>query len=194
VWGTALGLLALGLVLTGGSSRADFDAGVKAALEKIATALENNKTADASAAAKALAKKVEELNDVMHAFKPRTGKGKIKGWGVGNKAGVVVPDGIELKYNSVGRDGITPQQLAKEGDAIAESAWVTAAICSVAIHKPSEKVKGAAKLKKWTEYAEGAIEGAKELAKAAKDKNASAVKEAIVKMNNKCNSCHMDFR
>src|SRR6266498_2965556 len=96
--GTVLGLLALTLGATGGEQKS-FDPKIKAALDKIAQAFEKGDQDSAKAQAKALAKKIEELNDVMHAFKPRTGKGKIKGVGVGSKPGVVEPDGIELKLN-----------------------------------------------------------------------------------------------
>jgi hypothetical protein len=188
-WAAALGLLTAGVFVWTGSSRADIEPANAAALAKIAAALENGKDDDAKKMAAALAKKIDELNDVMHGFKPRP-----KGVGVGHKAGVVVPDGLELKYNSIGRDGITPQQLGKEGQNLVEGAWMTAAIMEVALAKTPAKDMGKKKRAKWIEWTEGTRDGARELAKAAKAMSTTEVKTAVVKMNNNCNSCHMIFR
>src|SRR5215204_6462390 len=104
--------LLAGLVALPGRSGAGVEPKTKEALLKIAAAIEKGSDADATKDAKALAKSIEELNDVMHGFKLRT----KKGLGVGSKPGVALPDGIELKLNAIGRDGITPAQLKKEAD------------------------------------------------------------------------------
>ncbi len=190
VWATAVGLLALGFFLSTGSSRADIDKDVQGALEKIAAALEKGDSGTAETQAKALAKKIEDLDAIMHGFKPRS----KKGLGVGSKKGVVVPDGIELKLNAIARDGITKAQLKREGKNLGEAAWMTAAIAEVTIHRPGDAVKGAAKQAKWKEFSEGMRDAAKELAAAAKDDNIPGVKSAAVKVKTRCDSCHSDFR
>ena len=190
VWAVAVGLLAAGLFFGPGSSRADIDPGIKGALTKIADALEKGDSDTAKKLATALAKKVEELDDIMHGFKLRT----KKGLGVGTKAGVVVPDGIELKLNSIARDGITAKQLEKEGKNLAEAAWMTAAISEVAVAKAPARDAGKKKKAKWIEWAEGSRDAAKEFAKAVKDNSVTEVKAAAIKINNNCNSCHMIFR
>jgi len=184
-----VGLVAAGIFISTGSSRADIEPANAAALAKIAEALEKGDADKAKQMATALAKKLDELNDVMHGFKPRP-----KGVGVGTKAGVVVPDGLELKFNAIGRDGITAKELEREGKNIVEGAWMTAAIAEVAIASPPKKDKGPATKAKWKELSEGTIAGAKELAKAAKAMSVTEVKTAVVKINNSCNTCHMIFR
>lgn len=190
-WATVIGLLAVAFFLTAGRSHADIDKKqMNAALVKIAAALEKGDTATATKEAAALAKQIEDLDDLMHSFKPRN----KKGLGVGSKPGVVVPDGIEQKLNAIARDGITPGELGKEGDALTEAAWLTAAIAEVTKHKAPTKDMGKKKKSKWIEWANGTHEAAKEMAAAAKAKNANAVKAAATKVNNNCNNCHTVFR
>jgi hypothetical protein len=184
-----LGLLAAGFFLTP-SSRADIDKDMHAALSKIAAALEKGDNATADAAAKALAKKIEDLDDLMHSFKPRN----KKGLGVGGVPGVVVPDGIEQKLNAIARDGITAKQLAKEGKALHEAAYLTGAINKVTEFMAPMKDKGKKKRSKWIEFSKATLEGAMELAKASKGTDVGEVKAAAIKVNNGCNNCHMIFR
>ena len=189
-WATVLGLLAVTFFQTAGRSRADIDKKMHDALVEIAQAIQKGDTATAETKARALAKAVEELDDLMHSFKPRN----KKGLGVGSTAGVVTPDGIEQKLDAVAKDGITPGQLTKEGKALDEAAWMTAAIAEVTKYKGPEKDKGKKTKARWGQYTKGMLEGAKELSAAAKGMNADAVKAAAVKLTNNCNSCHMYFR
>lgn len=189
-WATVAGLLSAGFFLTPSSGRADIDKNLHAGLTKIAEALQKGDTAAADAEAKVVAKKIEDLDDLMHSFKPRN----KKGLGVGSTAGVVTPDGIEQKLNAIARDGITPAQLQKEGKALSEAAWMTAAIAKVTEFKAPERDKGKKKKSKWLEWSKGTLDGAKELAAAAKGNDVGAVKEAAIKVNNNCNNCHMIFR
>ena len=190
-WATAVGLLAAGFFLSAGSSRADIDKKeMNSTLAKIAKALESGDDATATKLAEDLAKKVEDLDDLMHSFKPRN----KKGLGVGSKEGVVQPDGIEQKLNSISRDGITPGQLKKEAENLTEAAWMTAAIAKVTVYKAPAKDKGKKTKANWSKYSKGTIAGAQEMAKASKDMDVNAVKTAAVKVNNNCNSCHMYFR
>jgi hypothetical protein len=189
-WATGLGLLAVAFFGDAGRSRADIDKAMHAALSEIAEAIQKGDTATAETKAKALAKKVDDLDDLMHSFKPRN----KKGIGVGSKAGVVTPDGIEQKLDAVAKDGITDQQLGKEGQALNEAAWMTAAIAEVTKYKAPEKDKGKKTKARWGQYVNGMLAGAKDLAAASKAMKADAVKAAAVKLTNNCNSCHMYFR
>src|SRR5262245_28856585 len=190
-WAAALGLLAVAFFGSAGRSRAGIDKKeMDAALAEIAAAIQKGDSATAETKARALAKKVEELDDLMHSFKPRN----KKGLGVGSKAGVVTPDGIEQKLEDVAKDGITDAQLSKEGTALHEAAWMTAAIAEVTKYKGPEKDKGKKTKARWGQYTKGVFEGAKELAAATKAMKADAVKAAAVKLTNNCNSCHMYFR
>ncbi len=82
--------LSLGAGFLSAVAAAD-DKDIKGTVLKIADALEKNDAAGAKKLAESL--KDEDLEDVMHLFKPR----KDKGLGIGSKAGAVKPDGIELK-------------------------------------------------------------------------------------------------
>ena len=189
-WAAALGLLAVAFFGSAGRSRADIDKAMHAALSEIAEAIQKGDGATAATKAKALAAKVEDLDDLMHSFKPRN----KKGLGVGLKAGVVTPDGIEQKLEEIAKDGITDQQLAKEGKALNEAAWMTAAIAEVTKYKAPEKDKGKKTKARWGQYVNGMLDGAKNLASASKAMKADAVKAAAIKLSNNCNSCHMYFR
>jgi cytochrome c556 len=189
-WAAVLGLLAVAFFGSAGRSRADIDKEMFTALSAIAQAIEKGDGATAATKAKALAAKVEDLDDLMHSFKPRN----KKGLGVGLKADVVTPDGIEQKLDLIAKDGITDQQLAKEGKALNEAAWMTAAIAEVTKYKAPTKDKGKKTKARWGQYANGVFDGAKDLAAASKVMKADAVKAAAIKLTNNCNSCHMYFR
>ncbi|MCC6418544.1 MAG: hypothetical protein IT429_09940 [Gemmataceae bacterium] len=189
-WATGVGIAALGVFLSAGPSRADIDPGIKGGLDKIAKALQKGDSATASKEGQALAKKTEELLDIMYAFKLRT----KKGLGVGEKAGVVVPDGIELKLNAIERDGITPGALTKEAKNLEEAAWMTAAVAEATLAKAPAKDMGKKTKAKWSEFSVAMRDGSKELAAAAKGMKAADVKAAATKVNNACNGCHTIFR
>jgi hypothetical protein len=190
-WAAVLGLLAVAFFGSAGRSRAGIDKKeMDAALAEIAAAIQKGDSATAETKARALAKKIEELDDLMHSFKPRN----KKGLGVGSKPGVVEPDGIEQKLEALAKDGITDQQLAKEGSALNEAAWLTAAIAEVTKYKAPEKDKGKKTKARWGQYTKVMFESAKDLAAAAKSMKADAVKAAAVKLSNNCNTCHMYFR
>ena len=195
VCGSCCVLLSLYLLFGAGISAA-IDPKVKTAINKIAEALEKGDNATATKEAATLAKNTEELNDVMHAFKPRTTKkkGGVTGLGVGPKAGVVTPDGIELKINAMARDGITSGSLKKEGSALIIAAWQTAAIAEVAIAKAPMKDIGKKKRADWMKWSEEMKVGSKELAAAVKSGSIADVKTAATKINSSCNSCHSVFR
>ena len=159
------------------------DKDVKGTVLKIADALEKSDAAGAKKLAESL--KDEDLEDVMHLMKPR----KDKGLGIGAKAGIVKPDGIELKVIALAMN-----ELVDSGADLARAAYVAAAIAEIALVKTPEKKEKDKDPKDWKSWAEGMHQGALELADAAKAKKPADVKKAAEKMDNNCKSCHKVFR
>src|SRR5262249_47809543 len=126
--------------------------------------------------------------------KPRNVTKGPKGLGVGHKKGVVTPDGIELKLNAIARDGITPGELKKEGEALNVAAWQTAGIAELAALRGPEKDMGKKTKAAWSKFIDDMRAGSREFAAATKGDSAAAVKTAAIKLNNSCNGCHMVFR
>jgi soluble cytochrome b562 len=190
VWAAAAGLVAAGFFLSSGSSRADVDKEMYDELSKIAKALQDGDKAKAAQLAKAYSKKVEELGDVMHGFKPR----KSKGLGWGTKPGLVDPDGIEKKLDDIDQNGLTDADMKKGAAAFEEGSWMTAAISEFALHRLPEKFGRKGTKKDWIELSIKTRDGAIEMAKAAKSGRAPAFKAAAVKVNALCNNCHSKFK
>ena len=159
-----------------------------AEVNKIADMLEKGDKAGAEKAATALAKKLEDVIEVMDLFKPRN-KGGI---GVG-KPGTVVPDGIEQFLLKIGRDTPTTKEM-KDPGALARMAYVTGAIAEVAHAKPPARDLGKKTKKAWMNYAVEFRESWQDMTTAAKSKSAAAVKAAAVKMNSSCANCHSVFK
>jgi hypothetical protein len=189
-WAAGAGLLVAGFFLTGGSSRADVDKEMHDALADIARALQDGDQAKATKLAKAYAKKVEDLGDLMHAFKPR----KSRGLGWGTKKSVVDPDGIEKKLDEIDTNGIKPDQLKKEAAALQEGAWMIAAIAEVTLARGPDKVTKRGNRKDWDDLSRKTRAGAIELSKAAQTMSAPAVRAAATKLNTACNNCHEKFK
>src|SRR5438552_13525389 len=123
VWAAGAALLALGtgVFLAGSGSAAD-DKDPRGTVEKIAGALEKNNEAEAKKLSSNL--KETDVADIMNLFKLR----KAKGFGVGDKPGAINPDGIEAKLNNLAARPISPGDLSKQSDAIAQAAYRAAAI------------------------------------------------------------------
>lgn len=179
----ALGLFATGLGRAGGGD-------LKADIQKVAKAFAKGDAAEAKQLAQGVGKSIEELHEMMDLMRPRT----KKGLGVGAKAGVVTPDGIELKLIALGRDAPGAATLNKEAKALEEMGYVVAAIGEITAVKAPAKDKGKQKKSDWVEWSNDMRDGALELAKAAKSKSAQNLKMAAAKVNNSCNSCHSVFR
>jgi cytochrome c556 len=120
--------------------------------------------------------------------------------GVGGP-GKITPDGIEAKLINMSRNRppLSAAQLAKEGNDIAKSAYVMAAIAEVAKNKcPVKKVtkKGDTTQdpKDWAKWTEEMSKYSRELAKAAQAKELDKVKDASAKLYSSCLSCHASFR
>jgi hypothetical protein len=159
---------------------------LKDSVLKIAAAVKKGDTSDADKQAAALAKKVEDLADAMDLFKKRD-KGGI---GVGSKAGVAVPDGIESKVQNLSKEAPSATTLKKEGEALEEMGYAIAALGMVAKGKPAPKTKG----KDWSGWCDDIIDGGKKLSAAAKSQNAADLKTIAGKINNACNACHSAYR
>jgi hypothetical protein len=164
------------------------DKDVKGTVLKIADAIEKNDTAGAKKLAETL--KDEDLEDVMHLFKPR----KDKGLGIGDKAGAVKPDGIELKVIALAQNAPPQKEVDEYSGDLARAAYVAAAIAEVAIVKTPDKKEKDKDPKDWKTWAEAMRQGSLELASAAKAKKPADVKKAAEKMDTNCKSCHKVFR
>jgi hypothetical protein len=160
------------------------------AVRKIAKAVAANKPDDAKKEAEALVAKRKDLGDVMNMFKSR----KAGGLGIGAKAGAITPDGIEAKVVALAKKKLTAAEvkgqaadLEKMGDDIAAISYVGD------IHTPKKK-DGAKDPKDWTKWMDDMRKGAKDLSKAAKAQDATAIKDAAMKANASCSNCHGVFR
>ena len=139
------------------------------------------------AKAKAIKKKFEDLNTVMHIYKPRE-KG---GLGVGPKA---KGDGIEIKLNNLGKRALSAMQATKEKDDLIMVGKVNVAMAEVTKLYAPTKPKGGKGAKEWNGFSDEMKKASLELIAAAKKGEPDAIKKAANNLNNSCNSCHSDFR
>lgn len=179
-----------GLIVATSWGQAGADDPVGKSVRKIAAALKDGDKDAAAKEAAALVKKLENLEEAMHSFKPR----KKGGLGVGPKGSGANPDGIELMINKISRDVPTAAQMNREAEWLEQMAYDTAAMAEIAKLYGPKKDKGQASKKNWNTWTNEMQEGALALAKAAAQKGGQQVKTAATKANNSCNSCHMAFR
>jgi cytochrome c556 len=178
---------ALGLVYLVESGLAGDAKKFGADIDKIAASIKSGDKAGAEALAVKTSKKAEELADIMYLFKLRS-KG---GLGVGPSP-QAKSDGIETRLRDIARDA--PSNLAKDGPALEQMGYHTAAIALVSkVMAPPKDVakKKVSDFKRWCDemYDTGVA-----LAKAAKGGGGQEVKAAAAKVNASCNSCHSVFR
>lgn len=185
--------LSLVVVLALGSNQAqafdEEDKEVKAAQKDIldlAKMISEGK--DVSAQAGAIKKKYEELNTLMHAYKPSP-RGGI-GTGLEPKAS----DGIELKIISLGKRALPAATLTKEKDALIKMGHINVALAEITMHYAPAKPRGGKGAKEWKQYTTDMKNASLELIKAVKAGKAAEVKTAANNLNNSCNNCHSDFR
>lgn len=184
-------LAALGsLLVTGTGNAGSDDEKRKKAVQEIADALEQGKMDMVKTLSKKLADKEEDVYYVMYLMKPRD----KKGFGVGKSAGDVIPDGIELKIQALGRDVISVVKLKKESDALLEMCHRIDAIAHFAEHLPPAKDKGKATKKNWQDFIGDMHKATAELEKAIKGGAPAEVKKAASKVNTNCNNCHSIFK
>lgn len=185
VLGASLSALALGIWLVPALYAGEENKYKSTVLKIAAEIKKGNKDAAATQAA-ALAKKIEDLEEIMELFKKRD----EGGLGVGSKPKTVLPDGIEIKLVTMGMAAPGPGAVKKEAEALEEMAYHIAAIAEITKAKGPPKGKG----KDWGEWSEAMRVGAQKLAEAAKAKSGPDLKTAASKLNDSCNACHSKYR
>lgn len=179
----------LGLVYVSGPVHAAQDGDVPATIKKIGAMIQKGDDAGAKKAAAAAGKKIEELGDLMHMFRPRN-KG---GLGVGEKAGAnPAKDGIEVMLRDLARD--VPGGVAKQADALEITGYWIAALGEVSHAKAPTKDAGKKTKKAWQGWSDDMRAAGIAFAKAAKGKGAQEIKTAAAKVNASCNNCHSVFK
>jgi hypothetical protein len=134
------------------------------------------------AEAEAIRKKFDDLKPIMYIFKPRA-KGGI---GVGPKG---PRDGIEFRFQDLGKKSSAAAQIAKQKEDLIRAAQITKAVGDVAdLYVPK---KDAAK---WKKYNQEMKKGADELIEALEKGDPAKIKAAANNVNSSCNQCHADFR
>jgi len=137
---------------------------------------------------KAVHKKYEDLNTVMHIYKPRD-KG---GLGTGPKS---KGDGIEFKLNNLGsKSPLAPMTLEKEKDELIKIARISVVMAEISKHYAPEKPKAGKGKKDWNQYADEMKKASVDMIKAAQKGDPVGLKKAANNVNSACNSCHSDFR
>jgi hypothetical protein len=191
VLGGALLVLGFGALAMGGNSLEMAD--MKGDVQKIADAFAKGDEEGAKKLAAEAAKTIE-MDPLMHLFSVRGKGGKSKGFGVGEKAGSITPDGIEQKIMNFSKKAPTKAVVTKEGEDLLKMAYRSAAIAEIALQKAPAKDMGDKKKKDWIAWAEGTRAGSLELADALKSQDLTKIKTAAAKVTTNCNNCHGTFR
>lgn len=187
---TLTAVAAAALVWSGPSGAGDAKA-LQASIDKIAAALKKGDKDGAKSMADALAKKTEEIAEVMDLFKPR----KKGGFGVGEKPGSVEPDHIDqLLVKMSGPNPPAPATLKKHAAALEQMAYRTAAIALISGAKAPEKNQGKKTRKDWIAWSTEMHDGAIALAEAAKAMKVADIKSGASKTYGACANCHGVFR
>lgn len=192
IWigGATVAALALALVLSGTSGAQD-NKDLKESVDKIAAALQKGDKEGAKKLAEALAKKTEDIAEVMDLFKPR----KKHGFGVGEPGSKIEPDHMDQMYVKLsGPNPPAAATLTKNAAALEQMAYRTAAIGLISIAKAPEKNSGKKTRKDWITWSTDMNDGALALAAAAKAKNVADIKSAASKTYGACANCHGVFR
>ncbi len=125
--------------------------------------------------AKAFAKKYDDLEDVMGAFKaPKRGQPTLE----------TILNKLSAKSSFT----------ATEKDELAKIAKISRAIALLVPHY-DEKTKGnAGKKKMWDRYTADMAGGTQDLLKALKSGDGKAINKAATRLNGSCTDCHGEFR
>lgn len=189
---TGLAVLAAGLWLLGpGSSVASDSAAIRAAVLKLADAIEKNDPTEATKQVEAL--KQASLLDLMDLFKLRTSEGL----GVGPRPREIKPDGIEAKLRelALGKQPYDPKRLEAEAEHLARMAYIVAAVAESTQGKPTARArKEADGLRKWQQWSGAMRRSAVELAGAVRAKDLQGIRAAALRVNASCSDCHAQFR
>lgn len=145
-----------------------------------------NGAKDVSTDAAKIAKKYEDLNTVMHVYKPsRNG-----GIGYGKPA---VGDGIELKIIDLGKRATDAAVKAQKKELL-RLANINLAMVEIAKQYAPSKPKAGKGAKDWNLHAADMKKATLELIEAIKEGKGAKVKAAANNLNASCNNCHGDFR
>ncbi|MBY0526341.1 MAG: cytochrome c [Gemmataceae bacterium] len=198
-----LAALVLGMWFVSQASAADeVPKEIADGIKKIADLLEKGKTDDAKKAAADLAKKAKcdglvqgSCEELMHVFAPR---GK-KGFGVGDKPGMIKPDGMEQFIQDLGDDKkkMPEKTLKAQAAELKKMALITLAVAEVTI--AATPAKDAPKKPKadWKKFADEMKDYSTKLADALDkgDKlDVKAVKLASKNLDGSCTGCHQVFK
>lgn len=134
---------------------------------------------------KALAKKYDDLLDIMTAFKPKDSKTP----GIGVDASNM---GIEAKIISISKRPMPAAELEKQAKDLIRMAEVTKAIASISTHQFPEKLPPGKKAtpSEWTKWSKQMNDASDDLIKAVKEKKPVDVRNAAAKLNGTCIECH----
>lgn len=188
--------IGLGMVLALGAKVLDVQAADKdlvSDVNKLADSIQKKSPEAVMKDAEALAKK-HDLDQVMHVFSKRNPNGK-GGVGVGPKAGVIEPDGIEAKIKSMTKKAPPAADITKDGKDLIRMAEMVAAVTAISSHQCTVKSKmGDKDPKAWKEDSDKTYKGSMDLIKALQAKDGKAIVTACKAIDNACTSCHSKFR
>ena len=164
-------------------------------VKKLADSVGKKNWDELSKEGEAVAKKYDDLLDIMHVFKPRSKDAKVSGVGIGDTPGTIIPDGIEQKIiRMAGRVGVSETDIAK-APALKRMAEISAAVAAAAVHKPNKDApKSKEDTQKWKDYSKEMHDASLDLIKALEKKDRAQAKTAVTKLHGTCTKCHNDFR
>jgi len=178
----ASALLTAFVLLSDARILAEDQASINKEILAIAKDLEAGK--DITSRAKAFRAKVEDLHDVMHAFKPRS----KKGIGVGSTGA-----GLELTIINLSKSASTTV-VQKQKQDLLQAGYTVLAINELTFLYPPAKPMGGKTAEDWKKYTEEAKKATLNFIAAVKASEAPKVKAAATALNNACNECHSHFR
>jgi hypothetical protein len=161
------------------------------ALKKLIDAVETNKDAkEVSKLANDLNKKTDLKHIMWAAYKPRE-KG---GLGVGAKAGVIRPDGVEAKLISMSKKPMPAKQLEKESEDLIKMAEVSKAIAEIADLNTPKKDEPKKPITDWKTFNKRQKDSTKDFSDAVKAKDPDKLLDATKNLYSSCTNCHSVFR
>ena len=185
--GAAL-LLGVALLSAPARGRDDDEKEIKQAAEAVKKLAGNLDAKNVEQQAAAIAK-ANDIEHVMHQFKPRN-KG---GMGIGAAPIPGMKDSIELAIIDFSGKKAPDAATIKQNQAdLIKMAEITQAIAEINQHYKAPPGKAAPQ--KWKTYTNDMKAGAKDLTDAAKAGDAMKFKAAANKLNASCTGCHEDFR
>jgi hypothetical protein len=130
------------------------------------------------------------LEQVMHNLSPRS----KHGLGVGDKAGAIKPDGIELKLDDLSTKELTPAKVAAERPALTRMARLTGALGRVLPSFPPPSATPPPPAGSWEKFSKAMQKGSEELEAALKRGDPKTVRTAATNLNASCVECHRVYR